>query len=111
CIRRFGEVWYQVASLIIGHDDADELRRQVVGFGDDPDARFRSVRAGDHSGDVVGTDGNHLRRERAAGEAHGEETCGRHTHERNRSLISGTRVSSGVSHTPWLKISTSIGPA
>src|SRR6266487_2507242 len=170
-VRRLGKVGYQVASLVVGHDDADELRGQVAGLGDHPDARFRPVRAGDHTADVIGVDASCLGGE-GGGTETGDETnhygdaaasnrphvssivvltlltplCpfvvphpltpspfgrggtrGRpsfplsgtergtggedYTHARYRSFTSGTRIPSGVSHTAWLKISTSIGPA
>src|SRR5207248_3281049 len=38
--------------------------------------------------------------------AHAQQTSNRQTHARYRSFTNGTSVSSGVSHTAWLKIST-----
>ena len=46
-----------------------------------------------------------------AGDAQRQQAGNRHTHARYRSLISGSRVSSGVLQTASLKISTSIGPS
>src|SRR5439155_3624256 len=158
CVGRLGKGGDQVASLIVGDDDADELGRQIVRFGDHPHPGLRPVRTRDHAGDVGWADGNTLggegpRRkvrgetddyhmdEPASNRAHvasvtystlgsasfpspegrgeqGVRTGTRpgqevwtYTHARYRSFTNGTSVSSGMSHTPWLKISTSMGPA
>ena len=55
-VARLGEIGNQVATLIVGHDDAHELRRQIVRLGDHPDARLGSARAGDDAPDIVLTD-------------------------------------------------------
>ena len=50
-VGRLRELGQQEAPLVVGDDDLDELRLQVVGLGDHPDARFRAVVAADHPGD------------------------------------------------------------
>ena len=53
-VARVRELGQHETSPIVGDDNLDEIRRQVPGFRDDPDARFRTVTALDDAGDVVG---------------------------------------------------------
>ena len=55
-VVRLREVGDDVASAVVGDDDLREPRRQVVRFGDHPDARLGSLRAGDDAADVVVVD-------------------------------------------------------
>ena len=48
--RQFGQ---HEAALIVGDDDLDQLRRQFLGFGDDPDAGLRALLALDDAADVA----------------------------------------------------------
>src|SRR5262249_38920787 len=50
---RLRQIGYQVPPAIVGDDNLDELRRQVLRLGDHPDAGFRTVRTGDDAADVV----------------------------------------------------------
>src|SRR5262249_45615145 len=50
------QVRHQIAALIVGHDYAPKLRRQLGGLGDDPDTRFATLRAGGDTGDVLFAD-------------------------------------------------------
>ncbi len=57
-IIRDRQVRDDIAALIVGHDDARELRRQVGGFGDHPHAGFGlPVGRAHHAADVVVVDG------------------------------------------------------
>ena len=49
-LRQIGN---DVATLIVGDDHLGEAGRQIVRFGDHPDAGFRPVRAFDHAADVI----------------------------------------------------------
>ena len=55
-IAGLGEVGQQVAPLVVRDDDLDELGSELARLRDYPHARFGSVRAGDHSADVVAVD-------------------------------------------------------
>jgi hypothetical protein len=41
-VIRDRKIRYEVAALIIGHDDAGKFRRQIRRLGNDPDAGFRT---------------------------------------------------------------------
>ena len=45
-----------IPALVIGHDDARELGRQIGGLGDHPHAGFGTVCAGDDTPDVIRVD-------------------------------------------------------
>ena len=55
-VRRLRQVGDEVASPVVGDDDARELRRQVGRLGDDPHARLGSVRSRHDARDVVRID-------------------------------------------------------
>ena len=57
-VARLRQVGEEVAPAIVGDHDPRELRRQVRGLRDDPDAGLRPSRSGDHAADVVGVDGD-----------------------------------------------------
>ena len=78
--RQIGD---DIAALVVGHDDLDEVGRQVVGFCDHPDAGFRPFRSGHHAADIVGVDGDRLRRGRP------HHDIERRTHHRQREGSSG----------------------
>src|SRR5205807_4544342 len=96
-IRRLRKVGYQVASLVVGHDDADELGRQVVGFGDDPDARFRTVRTRDGTGDVGCADGDTLGSEGPRGKVRGETD----DYHMDEAASNRAHIASGYLLNPW----------
>ena len=50
------QIGHEVAAAIVGDHDLDELGRQVGRFRDDPDARFRPLRAGDHTAEIPAAD-------------------------------------------------------
>jgi len=52
----FRQIGDDVATLVVGDDDADETHRQIARFRDHPNAGFRPLRPGDHAADVVVVD-------------------------------------------------------
>ena len=50
------QIRHDIPTLVVGHDDASELRWQIGGLGDHPDPRLGTVRAGDDTADVVQVD-------------------------------------------------------
>ena len=54
------QVGQHIAALIVGHDGLDIPGAEIPGFGDDPDAAFGTVRAGDGSANIVIVDSNPL---------------------------------------------------
>ena len=56
------QIRHDEAAPIVGHDTLDVADGQIAGFRDDPDARFRTIRAGDRTADIVVIDGNVVRR-------------------------------------------------
>ena len=50
-VGRLRELGQQEAPVVVGDDDLDELRLQVVGLGDHPDACLRAIVATDDAGD------------------------------------------------------------
>ena len=55
CSRQIGQ---EIAAAIVGDDDPREFRRQVGGLRHHPHASLGSLRARDHSADIVGIDGD-----------------------------------------------------
>src|SRR5439155_22763627 len=56
-VVRLGKIGNQETPAIVGDDELGEFRRKVVGFGHDPAAALRTVRAVDDAADVAGAAG------------------------------------------------------
>ena len=54
----FRQIGDDITTLIVGDDNADETHRQIVRFGDHPDAGLRAFGAGDNATDVVAVNGD-----------------------------------------------------
>ena len=50
------QIGHDIPALVVGHDDAGELRWQVGGLGNHPDTCLRTVRARDDTADVIRVD-------------------------------------------------------
>ena len=65
-VIRFWQIGDQIAAPIVGDDDLGIPGRQIHRLGNDPDAGFRTVGAGDGAANLVVLDGRLLRERRTA---------------------------------------------
>ena len=59
-VLRFGQIRHKVASTIIGHHGFDISHRQLARFCDHPHTRFRTIRTGHNTANVVVVNGDTL---------------------------------------------------